>query len=324
MAQRQGLRGAPRAVPDDVAQALLPRARATSQQLRVFAAVARLGSFARAAEALHLAPPTVSLQMKELAAQIGEPLLDAQGRRLVLTPAGDAVLDAAVRMADAWTELQERLAALRGLERGRITIAAVTTAEYFLPRLIGPFAARHPGIEFTLHVENRDRVVERLQGRSVDLAVMMLPPEDADLQVAPFLDNPLVVVSPDDSPLARRRRLTLASLAEEAWLVREPGSGTRQVAEAHFRAQRFAPRVRMELGSNEAIRRGVAAGLGLAVVSRHVLPARPADDGLAVLRVEGFPLARRWQMVHPASMRLPAAAIAFLEHLKLSLRDFGI
>ena len=293
--------------------------RVTPQQLRAFEATARLLSVTGAARELHLTQPTVSVQLRELAAAVGEPLFESAGRGIRLTQAGEALQQTAGELNDCWRRFESRLAELNGLVRGSLRIAAVTTAEYFVPDLVGPFAAAHPGVEIELAVENRDGVVARLQRGIDDMAVMMMPPEDLPLDRQPFLDNPLVVIAPAGDRLAGKR-LRLASLAGERWLMREPGSGTRMAAERHFAELGFEPKVAMSLGSNEAIKHAVAAGLGIALLS--MVAVRPpvgrasatTAEGLEILKVAGFPLRRRWSVVWRRDRPLTIAARRFIEH----------
>ncbi|MFC3147655.1 LysR family transcriptional regulator [Piscinibacterium candidicorallinum] len=328
--------------------------RVTPQQLRAFEAAARLLSVTQAAQELHVSQPTVSVQLRELAATVGEPLFETVGRRIRLTQAGEVLQQTVGELAGCWQRFESRLAEIHGLVSGRLRIAAVTTAEYFVPDLLGPFAAAHPGVEIELAVENRDRVVERLTRSADDLAVMMMLPTDLPLERLVFQDNPLVIVAPAHHPLAGRR-IQLEALAGERWLMREPGSGTRMAAEQHFALAGFAPRVAMSLGSNEAIKHAVAAGLGLAVLSRlavssgwgvgtadavsasRAAAAEPADaraaqtleqtvppsthaepggGPLVVLDVAGFPIPRRWSVVWRKDQPLSAAAREFLRYLQ--------
>lgn len=285
--------------------------RASLVQLRSFEAAVRLGGVGRAARALHLAQPTVSVQLKELSAALGLKLFEPRGRGLVPTAVGERLAQAVRAMGAAWQEFEDDAAALQGLRRGRLRIAAVTTTEYFLPDLLGPFARAYPGIEIELAVENRDAVVARLERGDEELAAMMLPPPHLPLARWPFLENPLVVIAPAGHPLARRRRLRLADLAAEPLLVREAGSGTRAAAEQAFSALGVTWPPRMALGSNEAVKHAVRAGLGLAVLSRHTLADDPAQDGLAVLAVAGFPLRRQWHLVwrQDRALSLPARTL---------------
>lgn len=296
--------------------------RVTPQQLRAFEATARLRSMTRAAEELHVSQPTVSVQLRELAHAVGEPLVEILGRRLRLTPAGEALQSTVGELSDCWSRLEARLAEARGLVRGRLRIAAVTTAEYFVPDLLGPFAEAHPGVEIELAIENRDRVVERLQRGFDDLVVMMLPPESLALATVPFLDNPLVVIAGRQHPLGGRE-IELLELAEARWLMREQGSGTRKVAEQHFSDLGFNPRIAMSLGSNEAIKHAAAAGLGIAVLSAlavrssaHSNGASAVDPALMILNVRGFPLQRRWFVVWRKDQLQSIAARRFVEYLQ--------
>ena len=293
--------------------------RVTPQQLRAFETVARLGSVTRAAQELHVTQPTVSVQLRDLARTIGEPLFDTVGRRIRLTQAGETLRRTVGEIDDCWLRFESNMAEIHGLVRGRLRIASVTTAEYFVPDLVGPFAKEHPGVEIELSVENRDRVVERLYRGEDDLAVMMLPPADIPLESAPILDNPLVVIAPATHTLAGRK-LRLEQLAGERWLMREPGSGTRLVAEQHFAQAGFTPHVAMSLGSNEAIKHAVAAGLGIAVISRLVVessvPAKRKDGvGLVILNVAQFPIQRRWSVVWRKDRLRTLAARRFVEYL---------
>jgi LysR family transcriptional regulator, low CO2-responsive transcriptional regulator len=302
--------------------------RITPQQLRAFEATARLLSVTRAAEALHVTQPTVSVQLRELAQAVGEPLFEAVGRRIRLTQAGEAMQQTVGEITACWQRFESRLAEFHGLVRGRLRIAAVTTAEYFVPDLVGPFAAAHPGVSIELAVENRDRVVDRLQRNIDDLAVMMLPPDDLPLSAAPFLDNPLVVIAAADHPFAlRNKAIALPRLANERWLLREAGSGTRMAAEQFFAQRQFVPNVAMSLGSNEAIKHAVNAGLGIAVLSRlavtqelAVARSRTSARGLVELKVSGFPIKRQWSVVWRRDQPQSAAAKRFIDYLSQSNR----
>lgn len=293
--------------------------RVTPQQLRAFEAVARLGSVTRAAEEMHVTQPTVSIQLRELARAVGEPLFQVSGRRIRLTQAGETLQGTAGEIAACWLRFESSIAEINGLLRGRLRVAAVTTAEYFVPDLVGPFAAQHPGVGIELAIENRDRVVERLNRAEDDLAVMMLPPAGLAVESVPILDNPLVVIAQAQHPLAGRK-VRLAQLAGERWLMREPGSGTRLVAEQHFAESGFLPNVAMSLGSNEAIKHSVAAGLGVAVISRlavdsSLAPRSRKGAGIAVLDVARFPIRRSWSVVWRGDRPQTLAARRFVEYL---------
>jgi DNA-binding transcriptional LysR family regulator len=290
--------------------------RPSLHQLRVFEAVARLRSFTAAAQELHLAQPTVSVQMRELSGHVGLPLFEQQGRRTRLTPAGEALLEAVRSIFDTWSAFEMAVGELKGARRGKLRLAAVTTAEYFVPALVAPFVRAHPGVEVSLAVENRDAIVERLRQDLDDFTIMMLPPTELRLTVQSFLDNPLVALAPRDHPLARRRRISLQAFAAEPLLVREKGSGTRMASEQFFAEHRLLPNVRMQLGSNEAIKHAVAAGLGCAILSQHTVGRTPERDGVAVLSVEHMPIRRSWYLVRREGRAETPITRAFLAYVK--------
>jgi LysR family transcriptional regulator, low CO2-responsive transcriptional regulator len=303
--------------------------RATFAQLRSFEAVARLGGVTKAAQALHLTQPTVSTQLRELAEAVGAQLLAPAGRGVQLTDAGRDLLSAVTHMFAHWSEFEDRLADARGMLRGSLRIAGVTTTEYFLAQWLKPFVQAYPGIEVDLTIDNRDAVVARLAQAKDDLSVMMMPPQHIALHHIPVMQNPLVLIGPADHPWAglslagtpspAPRKRPLKTLAGVDLLMREPGSGTRQ-ATLNFLAQhKIAPRIRMTLGSNEAIKHAVAAGLGLAIVSQHTLSGEPAREGLAVLPLAGLPIARSWQIVWRQSSQLPRIASVFMDFVQRNL-----
>jgi DNA-binding transcriptional LysR family regulator len=293
--------------------------RASSQQLRCFEAAARLLSVTSAARELHVSQPTVSVQLRKLSELVGEPLFQAVGRRIQLTEAGAALQEAVAQVHACWQHFEARMGEIHGLVRGKLRIAAVTTAEYFVPDLLGTFAASHPGVDIDIAVQNKDQVVERLARGIDDLSVMMLPPLELPLQSLPFLENPLVVVAAPTHPRAGRR-CGLRSVADERWLMREPGSGTRSVAEEHFAKAGVQPRIAMSLGSNEAIKHAVAAGLGIAVLSRLAVKTELASGRLAEIPVQGFPLRRRWHVVWRSDRPQTLAARTMVQHLRAAGR----
>jgi Transcriptional regulator len=225
------------------------------------------------------------------------------------------VLDTAARVEQELENLDETLAELRGDVVGRLRLAVVSTAETFIPRLLGDFRRERPAVEVSLVVLNRDAVIRRLADNLDDLYIMSRPPQAPPVVATPFLSNPLVVVAAAEHPLAGRETLQIEALAAEEFVLREPGSGTRQAAEHFFAAHGLALRPRLELGSNEAVKQAVAGGLGLSLLSAHAL-AHAVDEGIAVLRVEGTPLPTQWQVVYPAGKRLSPLASAFLQFLR--------
>lgn len=283
----------------------------TLRQLRVFEAVARHASISRAAAELHLTQPAVSMQVKQLEEQVGVALVEHIGRQLYLTDAGHELRHHARRVAAQVVELQSAMAQLRGLERGLLRLAVVSTANYFLPPLLADFAAHHPGVRITLRVANREAVLNALVDNVTDLAITGQPPDEVPVVAQHFLDNPLVVIAAPTHPLAGRTRVALKALEQETLVVREPGSGTRAAMERHFAAHGIEVRSGTELGTNEAIKQAVRAGLGLGVVSAQTIELELAAQRLVVLPVESFPIMRHWYVVHLSHKRLSPAAQAF-------------
>jgi DNA-binding transcriptional LysR family regulator len=217
---------------------------------------------------------------------------------------------------ETWARFEQSIADLQGLKRGRLRIAVVTTSKYFMPRVLGPFCERYPGIDVAMEVVNRDRLLERLARNEDDLYVMGVPPEELDIDSQPLISNPLVVVAPASHPLAQRGRIRFAELANQVFLMREQGSGTRIAVERVFEEKQTPLNVKMELGSNEAIKQAVAGGLGLAIMSRHALHPLAGNDQIVELKVQGFPIRRSWYVVTPRGKQLSVVAQTFLEFLR--------
>lgn len=289
---------------------------ATFRQLRLFLAFAEHLSVTAAARACHVTQPTASMQLRELADAIGMPLYEQVGKRLYLTAAGEALARTARAMLDEWSAFEQHIDAVKGVTRGRLKVSVVSTAKYFVPRLLGSFCAAFPEIDVALEVLNRDGVLRRLRDNLDDLYIMSMPPEDLELERHAFLANPLDLIASSSHPLVGRRRITLDELASMRFILREKGSGTRLACDRHFRSLRFRPDVRMELGSNEAVKQAVAASLGLGVVSRHALGDAPEDAQIAVLDVEGFPVQSNWWTLYRKGKKLSPVALAFLAHLE--------
>ena len=292
----------------------------TFRQLRLFQALADTGSVSAAAKALHVTQPTASMQLKEITRSVGLPLYEVIGKKTFLTEAGKELALTARSVAQTWDAFEQSMDAIKGLSRGKLRVAVVSTAKYFMPRLIGSFCKRHPAIDVSLEILNRDGVVQRLRDNLDDLYIMSRPPADMDLGDEVFMPNPIVVIAPSADPLTKQTSVRLQALAERRLILREKGSGTRMVGDEFFRKMRWRPDVRLELGSNEAIKESVAGGLGLGLVSSHALHGHQKEHGVAVVDVQGFPLASAWHIVHPASKKLSPLALAFKQHL---LKEVG-
>jgi DNA-binding transcriptional LysR family regulator len=287
----------------------------TFRQLRLFLALADTGSVSRAARECHVTQPTASMQLKEVSDSVGVPLYEVISRRVHLTDAGRDLARTARSIADDWAAFEQRIDAVKGLTRGKLRVAVVSTAKYFVPRLLGTFCARYPEIDISLEVLNRDGVVQRLRDNQDDLYIMSMPPTDIDLEDQVFMPNPLVVIAASAHPLAARRNLELDDLSRLRFILRERGSGTRMAIDAHFMRLRFKPNLRLELGSNEAIKEAVAGDLGISVVSSHALHGQPAEHGVSVLDVKGFPIESNWHVVRPKGKQPSPIAKVFHEQL---------
>lgn len=288
---------------------------ATLHQLQIFEAVVRQGSFTRAAEELLLTQPTVSQQIKQLTKAIGLPLLEQVGKRLYLTDAGREVLAVSRDISERFDQLEMTLAEHKGLKRGHLRLAATTTAKYFVPRILGPFRHKYPGIKISLQVTNQEKVLERLTENLDDLYFTGQPPEGLNIKLRPVLDNPLVVIAPHTHPLVQETHITLQRLAKEPLILRESGSGTRDSIEHLFAENQIPMNVEMEIGSNEAIKQAVVGGLGISILSRYSLSLEDPKGPLQVLDVEGFPIYRHWYVVYLAKKQLSIVAQTFLDYV---------
>lgn len=287
----------------------------TPKQIKLFLALVESQSVTAAARACHVTQPTASMQLRTIAELVGLPLYEISGRQFRLTDAGEALAATLLRVERAWEGFQQSVAELRGLERGRLRVAVVSTAKYFVPQFLADFCRDHPQINVALEVQNRDGVVSRLRRHQDDLYVMSHPPEDLTLTTHALMPNKLLLVAPKGHRLAGNQRLKWSQLRGEKFIVREPGSGTRWAMEQAFARVRFAPAAPMVLGSNEAIRGAVSGGMGLAVLSEHALPGGPELHGLVQLAAPGFPIPAQWFAVYPAQQSLAPVARAFLEHI---------
>jgi LysR family transcriptional regulator, low CO2-responsive transcriptional regulator len=288
---------------------------ATLHQLKVFEAVARHNSFTRAAEELFLTQPTVSMQVKQLTKAVGMPLFDQIGKRLYLTQAGEELVKTCRQIFEQLDQFEMTVADLKGLKQGRLKIAVITTAKYFIPRLLGPFCQRYPGIDISLQVTNHEHILNRLNDNLDDLYVMSQLPENVEVSCKPILENPLVVVAPVTHPLAQEHNIPLERIGIEPFIMREPGSGTRKAVQNLFEEHKIHLKVRLDLGSNEAIKQAIAGGLGISILSAHTLTLDSPNSQLTVLDVEKFPIERYWYAVYPNGKQLSIVARTFLEYL---------
>lgn len=283
----------------------------TFRQLTIFEAVARHLSFTKAAEELHLTQPAVSMQIKQLEQATGVPLFELLGKRVYLTEAGQELQRYNRSITLLLAEAEQVFEEMRGLKRGRLNITVASTANYFVPRLWAAFRKRHPDVSVSLDVTNRAGLIRALGENQADLVIMGMPPEGLDLVAESFMPNPLVVIAPPSHPLATAAQVPLKRLQGETFLMREQGSGTRSLMERVFAEKGLSPATPIEMSGTEAIKQGVEAGLGLALLSVHTLEMELALKRLVVLNVEGFPVLREWYIVHRSGKRLSTVAQAF-------------
>jgi LysR family transcriptional regulator, low CO2-responsive transcriptional regulator len=286
----------------------------TLNQLRTFLAVAETGSVRAAAQQLVVTQAAVSASLAALQRSLGVPLLAPDGRGLRLTGAGQAYAGYVRRILGLLDEAGLAATAAADPEHGELRLAAVTTAaEQIVPGLLGGFRSRHPRMGVRLEAGNRERVRALLDRHQVDLVLGGRPEPGWDVQVLAVRPHQLVVVaSPALAASAAPGPGLLPWLARQAWLLREPGSGTRAATDALLAELDIAPPSLM-VGSNGAIRGSASVGLGVTLVSRDAVAAELADGRLTELPVPGTPLHRDWYLVaHPD---LPPAAKMLLEHV---------
>ena len=283
----------------------------TLRQLQCFSAVARNLSFTKAADELHLTQPAVSMQIRQLEQQAGLPLTEQFGKKIHLTEAGEEVYRYARSILQQVDEMDDVLDRLKGFSGGRLRIAAISSANYFTPRLLGTFHQRYPDVSVSMNVTNQKAVLRLVLDNEVDMAIMGQPPSDARIEAIPFMDNPLIIVAPPDHRLAKRKRIQLKELEKEVFLIREPGSGTRGAMERFFRQQKLKLTPGMGMGSLSSIKQGVQARLGLALLPRNAVRNELQYGQLVELKIRGLPIERHWYVVLHKGKRLSGAAEQF-------------
>ena len=285
----------------------------TLSQLRAFEASARLGNITRAAEELHIAQPTASVQIKKLTEIVGLPLFEYVGNRVHLTDAGHRLYAGCHQIFHAFSTLEETLNGLRAIETGHLRLAVSSTGKYFAPRMLGAFMQRYPGVQASLEIQNRQSLLDRLENNEDDLYVFTSPLEREDVVTQMLLPNPLVVFARDDHPLATARQIRFERFAAEPVVMREPGSGTRLLATELFAKHGLAPMIRLELNTDEAIKEAILAGLGVSIMSRFTFGLDAEPTRLRCLDVDGFPLENHWYFAYPVGKQLSATTRAFMD-----------
>ena len=284
------------------------------RQLRLFKALAETGSVTAASRIMHVTQPTASMQIRELSGAVGMPLFEYVGKRIYLTEAGKALALSAQSISQEWESFEQTIASLNGLKTGSLKIAVVSTAKYFIPGLVGSFCKDYPDVDISLEVLNRDAVVARLEKNMDDIVIMTKPPGHLEIHDEIFLENPLVCIAPKDHPLTKRK-ININDLANEYFVMREMGSGTRMSCDMFFKQAKMTPKIRLNLGSNEAIKHSVGAGLGFSIVSVHSLNEHDLRDMVTILEISDFPIKSQWHIVTLKGRKLSPIAKIFHDHL---------
>jgi DNA-binding transcriptional LysR family regulator len=288
----------------------------TFRQLRLFMALAETGSVSAAARMVHVTQPTASMVLREVSETIGMPLYEVVARKVYLTPMGQELAKTARAISREWDAFEQQVDGIKGLTRGKLKVAVVSTAQYFMPRILGAFCAKFPQIDISLEVLNRDGVLKRLEDNLDDLYIMSQPPRHIETDDEVLMPNPLMLVASQKHPFAKKKYFDLAHLSDEKFIFRERGSGTRMSTDAHFKRLQFKPNVRLELGSNEAIKQAVLGGLGLAVLSKYSLgDESDRENSLAILKCREFPIDSSWHIVSHQGKKLSPIAAVFKKHL---------
>ena len=264
---------------------------------------------------VHVTQPTASMQLKEITDAVGLPIYEVVARKVHLTQIGQELAITARIMANQWAVFEQQVDGLKGLTRGRLKVAVVSTAKYFIPRILGSFCAKYPELEISLEVLNRDGVVKRLEENLDDLYIMSRPPLSLEIDDEIFMSNPLLLVAPKDHATAKKRNIDITALMNENFIFREKGSGTRMATDEHFKKLKLKPNVRLELGSNEAIKQAVIGGLGLAVLSKYSLGENTDQEEITILKCKDFPIVSSWHIVSPKGKKLSPIATIFKKHL---------
>ncbi|HEX5637586.1 MAG TPA: LysR family transcriptional regulator [Gammaproteobacteria bacterium] len=283
----------------------------TLRQLVVFEAVARLGSYTRASEALHLSQPAVSMQIKQFEDSVGLPLFEQLGKKIHLTTAGREMYRYSQSINQLLKEANVVIEQLKGLQSGKLAISVATTASHFATRLLAAFSERYKGVTISLDITNRESLSHQLENNEPDLVIMGQPPDGVDVESTIFMENPLVIIAAASNPLAKEKNIPLKHFADEHFVVREAGSGTRSAIQRFFDNHGVPFHTAIEMSSNEAIKQAVEAGLGLGIVSIHTLELELETGRLVVLDVDGFPIIRHWHIVQRTGKRLSPVAQAF-------------
>jgi DNA-binding transcriptional LysR family regulator len=287
----------------------------TLKQLNTFIEVAKEKSVSKAADKLHVTQPAISMQIKQLEDVFGLALIEPSGRNIQLTPAGEDFYINAMQAVSQLKDLESVILGHIDLGRGSVTLGIVSTTKYFVPMLLVEFRKSFPGIQFTLKIDNRENIIAMLTRNEVDMVIMGRMPDNLELESIPFVTNPMAIVATPRHPLSRKKNIDLTSLANETFIIREKGSGTRQAMERIFQGKGVTLNSNMEMPSNETIKQAVMAGMSLGFLSLRTVRHEIAGGHIAVLDIAGLPLIGHWYLTHQANKKLSPAAKGFKEFI---------
>lgn len=288
---------------------------ATLRQLKVFEAVARRLSFSRAAEELHLTQPAVSTQVRKLEDLAGVALFEQLGKKVYLTAAGVELLDISRAIIAQFDAAESAMAQFKGIAGGRLNVAVISAGDYFFPRLLVEFIGRHEGVALNFTVHNREELLAHMAANLTDLAIMVRPPQEAEMVAQAFAPHPYVIVAPPGHALVGAKAIRVERVLREPFIVRERGSDTWHSMQDAFGARIERLNIAMQIKSTETIKQAVMAGMGVGFLSAHTIAQELRAGSLKVLDVEGFPLVLSWYVVHRRQKRLPPVAQAFRDFL---------
>ncbi len=300
---------------------------ATLRQLQVFSTIARLNSFSKAAEELHLTQPTVSMQVKKLSESLDSPLFETIGRKTYLTEAGEVLYQSSQIILEQLSIAEQNINHLKGFSGGQVQLSIISTAQYFVPKVIYEFNKLYPDVNVSLRIGNKESLSKRIADNKDDFYILGQPTDDMNVESTQLAVNPLAFVANSQHKLVGQK-LSIEDLADEPFIMREPGSGIRAQVKKVFDGLGFSPNVKMVLGGNEATRLGLLQGLGITIASIPTLLEEINHQKIAVLNVKGFPINRHWYLAYPKGKQLSLASKALYNMLleegkKISYKDFS-
>lgn len=296
--------------------------RLTFRQLQVFRCVYELNSYSRAGDMLGLSQPAVSNQIRQLEQVIEQPLFEYVGRQLYSTAIAKRLAECTHSVFNEVQRFQNDLVSETGVVSGELKLVAVTTAQYVVPYLLRAYTSLHPNVTVSLKVVNRADAITRFEQNRNELTIMGMVPSDKPMLSIPFLDNELVPVAPKGHPLIQEKEVTLTMFLEQTLLLREVGSGSRLALELHCQKQRTRFTHQMEMGSNEAIKHAVIAGLGVAVLPRLGMLSELNQGSLVEVVIKDFPLRRSWCLVSPQGQHPTPTMRSFIDYIQQNIGQF--